>query len=87
MDLLITPYREYPAGPVAKEIADALRKLGVPEDNAKEARVAYLQGLVAAKLSFDELLRVIVPRTCWWRDQKAQEKLASATGDRLQKKP
>lgn len=85
MDLLITPYREYPAGPVAKEIADALRKLGVPEDNAKEALVAYLQGLVAAKLSFYELLRVIVPRTCWWRDQKAQEKLASATGDRLLK--
>jgi hypothetical protein len=81
MDLLITPYRECPAGPVAKEIANALRKLGTPGHTANEALVAYLQGLVAARLSFQELLRVVVPRTCWWKDQKVQEKLTLVTED------
>lgn len=48
MDLLITPYRDHPAGPVAKAISRALRDPG-------EALVAYLQGLVAARLIFREL--------------------------------
>lgn len=74
-------HRECPAGPVAKEIANALRKLGTPGHTANEALVAYLQGLVAARLSFQELLRVVVPRTCWWKDQKVQEKLTLVTED------
>ena len=68
MDLLITPYRDHPAGPVAKVIAKALPDPG-------KALVAYLQGLVAARLSFRELLRVIVPRTFWWKDRKVRETL------------
>ena len=63
-DLLITPHRDHAAGPVAQIITKALQKL---DYDKQEARVAYLQGLIAAKLSFRELLCAIVPRTDWWK--------------------
>lgn len=85
-DLLITAYRGNPAGPVAKKIANALRDPRRPYQGADEALVAYLQGFVAARLSFRELLRVIVPRTFWWKERRMQEKLSdSVTEERLVK--
>jgi len=77
-DLLITPYRDNPAGPVAKIIAHALRAPKRSEQEASEALVAYLQGLVAARLSFRDLLRVIVPRTYWWKERRVQERLSTS---------
>lgn len=94
MDLLVTPYRERPAGPVAVLISNRLRELKAgPKENGKlkagkkkqevakgqNAQVAYLQGLVAARLYFEEVIRVIVPVTEWWRDQKIQDGLAAYT--------
>ncbi len=38
--------------------------------------VACLQALIAAKLTFRELLQVVVPMTVWWKDRKIQEQLA-----------
>lgn len=73
MDLLITPYKARPAGPVAVLIATQIRKLNLPRAQDQEAQVAYLQGLVAARLFFREVLRVIVPMTQWWRDRKVEE--------------
>jgi serine protease AprX len=75
MDLLITPDREQPAGPVAFLIAERIRELNLPRKKGQEAHVAYLQGLVAAHLFFQEVLRVIVPMTRWWRDRKVQKGL------------
>lgn len=87
IDLLITPHKTAPAGPVAKSIADQVRKLNVKRASGEEARIAYLQGLVAARLFFEELLRVIVPMTQWWTDPKIQKMLQSyVEGDRLKQK-
>jgi hypothetical protein len=78
MDLLITPDRERPAGQVAVLIADLITKMNLPREKGQEAHVAYLQGLVAARLFFKEVLRVM-PMTRWWRDRKVQEKLREYT--------
>jgi hypothetical protein len=83
MDLLITPYKERSAGPVAVLIAEQIRKLNVPRGKDQEAQVAYLQGLVAARLFFREVLRVVVPMTQWWRDRKVEETLRTYVPENL----
>jgi hypothetical protein len=87
IDLLITPYKSSPAGPVAVKIAREIRKLKLGRRKNQESHVAYLQGLVAGRLFFEELLRVVVPMTQWWNDRKIQEGLKLYTkGDRLAEK-
>jgi hypothetical protein len=61
LDLLITPYKDYPAGTVAAEL-DACKGLG-------DACIAYLQGIVAARLTFEELIRFVAPMSHWWTDK------------------
>lgn len=75
LDLLITPLQGEPAGPVAVRIADRLKKLDLSRGKDQEAHVAYLQGLVAARLFFREVFLIITPMTKWWRDRKVQERL------------
>ena len=74
-DLLITPHKSAAAGPVAKFIADRIRAMKMKRLEKEAAKIAYLQGLVAAKLFFEELLQVIVPMTEWWNDEKIQNQL------------
>jgi serine protease AprX len=74
VDLLITPDRERPAGPVAVRIAQVIAQMNLEREKGQEAHVAYLQGIVAARLFFKEVLR-IMPLTRWWRDRNVQEKL------------
>jgi len=100
-DLLLSPYRARPAGPVAALISKRLQALrsrgtgqtrsrgrgrsaaaagrsrtargrtrGEPLDDAPY--VAYLQGLVAARLYFPEVLELIVPMTGWWSTRRKQ---------------
>src|SRR3954470_16525966 len=65
-DLLITPYRDHAAGPVAVALTNGLRQLAQSRKMKKagmaaylkDISVAYLQGLVAARLSFEELLLI-----------------------------
>ena len=83
MDLLITPYKERPAGPVAFIIADRVRKLGLDRKQGQEAQVAYLQGLVAARLFFREVLGLIMPMTQWWHDRKVQDRLQLNSKNKL----
>lgn len=65
IDLLIAPYRGQPAGAVAAAIdADLGEK--------RYGEVSYLQGLIAAKLSFTDLLQIVLPKTKWWFDKQAQ---------------
>ena len=66
LDLLISPFRFQHAGSVADAINS---KFGSDDDLAD---VAFLQGLVVAKLTFEEVMRVVVPITDWW-DQKWNE--------------
>jgi serine protease AprX len=79
MDLLITPYKNRPAGPVAFLITDRIKRLELHCKPGQEAHVAYLQGLVAARLFFREVLHVIVPMSQWWRDRKVQSRLQAYT--------
>ena len=69
-DLLITPFGSQPAGIVAGVVAKRIPKLGLAHNTPETyANIAYLQGLVAARLYFEELLRVILPLTQWWQDK------------------
>jgi len=62
LELLITPYKENAAGAIASELSDC--------DDIKDADIAYLQGIVAARLSFEEVLRFVVPMTNWWHEPR-----------------
>jgi hypothetical protein len=85
-DVLITPHRQATAAGVAKEIPKALKvhaveraEPQVPQPAPRpqvRAKVAYLQGLIGAKLYFDEVLRVLVPRTQWWYEPKVKGRIA-----------
>jgi len=87
IDLLITPHKTRPAGKVAAQCSREVGRLKIPRTPEQAAEVAYLQGLVAARLFFEELLRVVVPMTQWWLDPKIQDRLKDYTkGDRLRKK-
>jgi len=77
VDLLISPYRTQSAGPVASRLAARLATFGVPHPPDQEAHVAYLQGVVAARLYFPEVLRIIVPMTGWWKERLVEEELKS----------
>lgn len=71
-DLLITPYKERPAGPVALEITRRIEELGFDRGEGQEPQISYLQGIVAARLFFREVLQIILPMTKWWRDREVQ---------------
>ena len=89
MDLLITPYHDHAAGPVAMALANALRQLAQSQQMTERAlatylqdiSVAYLQGLVAARLSFEELLTIVGPRTFWWKDRDVQKSLLKSAAE------
>lgn len=61
VDLLISPYRHENAGHLAVELDKELA--------GDEAEVAYVQGLVAARLTFAELVQHVVPKSKWWTGQ------------------
>lgn len=85
-DVLITPHRQTTAAGVAREIPKALKvhaaerispqKPQPAKRPAVRAKVAYLQGLIGARLYFDEVLRVLVPRTQWWYEPKVSDRIA-----------
>jgi len=77
MDLLITPSKDCPAGPAAFLIAQRLGALKMPRPAHLQAQIAPLQNIVAARLFFGELFRVVVPLTVWWNDRKIQARLKS----------
>lgn len=99
-DLLMSPYRTRPSGPVAALVSTRVQALRsgrhrtgtraygrASEDDAPH--VAYLQGLVAARLYFREVLELIVPMTGWWNTRKKQLLAYGAdvaTRDRLEER-
>src|SRR5215471_16356549 len=77
LDLLITPHR----GSVASEVATTL---GSRLDGSKEdPNIAFLTGIVAATLSFEQLLCVVVPMTEWWLRPRVQDELRLYLDDEL----
>ena len=67
-DLLISPYKTQHAGLVAKIINVEVGDKDDPDDE-DDPNIAYLQGFVVAKLTFREVLRIVVPKTKWWADK------------------
>ena len=62
-DLLITPHRDAGGRRRRRAIAD-----GSSEASGAAHRIPA--GLVAARLTFDEVLRILVPMTQWWQDAR-----------------
>lgn len=96
-DLLLNPYRDVTPGHLALALRDRLAaerkkkwwKDEHPGDPAsvRDAQIAYNQATVAAKLTFDELIRVVLPMTSWWeksvikdREQDLKRMLADEGG-------
>jgi serine protease AprX len=78
-DLLITPYKSEPASGLAVELATQRKS----RQAGKSARIAHLQGVVAAQLTFDELITLLLPMTSWWSEKKMDdelERLSAAAG-------
>jgi serine protease AprX len=73
LDLLIVPYRGYSAGTVATEIDDGLGSENNPENDEDPANIAVLQGLIVACLTFEEVMRVVAPKTKWWLNRRPQD--------------
>ena len=74
-ELLITPHKSKTAGTVAKWIDEEVwqdRKAHQPTSRVGP-EVAYLQGVVAARMYFDEVLRIIVPTTSWWSSPRVKD--------------
>jgi hypothetical protein len=87
-DVLITPHKNAAAASVARAIAEAVKVQADPKAPARpqKAKVAYLQGLVGAQLYFDQVLRILVPRTQWWHEPKVSERIEGVDADENQGK-
>ena len=70
LDLLITPYKDRTASTVALALEDRLGRSRKDDPN-----VAFLQGIVAARLYFEDILRAVVPMTDWWHSVRTQQEL------------
>lgn len=74
-DVLINPCRGRRSGEVARDMRRLLRKW---RDNAgtetvfPPARIAHVPGLIAARLNFAELMRIVLPSTLWWKNKMAE---------------
>jgi hypothetical protein len=72
-DLLISPHVDARSGWLAQDLRDSLKifrqkQLDSGATFVREgARVAQMPGLVAANLYIDELLRLVLTKTPWWR--------------------
>ena len=77
-DLILIPDRSSNAGAFANDLNDRLRAyrrhlpsrlrtVDLRDGRGKRARIAHLPGVVAARLYFDEFLRLVLPATPWWR--------------------
>ena len=64
-ELLITPHREQPAVLVASQLDDLVEARRREQLREQPANIASLHGIVAARLYFDEVVSLLVPRTSW----------------------
>ena len=72
-DLLITSHKDTTARDLARAIYDGVSDR--PDSADDDPAIAPLQSFVAARLYFDELLRIVVPMTKWWHEPRTQAEL------------
>jgi hypothetical protein len=70
LELLITPHKEQAAAETANALNAKVPGGPRPEDRTN---IAYLQGIVAARLTFDEVIRHVLPLTFWWSESRIAE--------------
>lgn len=80
LDLLLTPNWGSPPGKLAKDISDRLdeeHEMMSQQGRKRAGRgadIAYNLSTVALRLYFDEVIRVILPMTAWWKTNILSEK-------------
>lgn len=78
-DLLISPHRDQHAGDVASTLALAIvPDLAKLPDLESGPDIAFLQGLIAARLTFRQVAELVVPRTKWWENKWPDDDTDSA---------
>jgi serine protease AprX len=88
LDLLISPYRGQHAGHVADKIDQGLeaKRATEPETETDPAAIlkrelerdpkfAFLQGLIVARLTFEEVAELVVPKTKWWTQRWKEDEV------------
>jgi serine protease AprX len=68
-DLLITSHQDSTATELAAEIHQGISR----PDGDFDPQIATLQTLVAARLYFGEVLKILVPLTPWWQEPETRE--------------
>lgn len=83
--LLITSHKSTSARTAAIEIYSRIKS----KREANDPGISFLQGVVAASLTFEEVLRDIVPLTDWWHNSRTRAELAvysdPGNGQKLQR--
>jgi serine protease AprX len=69
VDLLITSHKESTSNELAAEIYQGIAR---PDGAEHDPVVAPVQNFVAARLYFGEVLKILVPLTNWWQEDKTQ---------------
>src|SRR5215210_43848 len=69
LELLLTPHRRSTPGGVSIELRKRLKDFR----HGRNHNIAYSQSSVAVKLSFDELICVVLPMTSWWQKGACQQ--------------
>jgi len=67
LDLLLTPQRDAGPARLAAQLRRRLERARKGRRGLLPARIAYTQTYVVARLYFDEVVRVLLPLTPWWR--------------------
>lgn len=81
-ELLITPYKENSAVAVAVQIDSLVERdrRTHPRDRTDLAEIAPLQGIIAACLGFEEMIRVVIPMTSWWKTRFTSDEMRNLLG-------
>jgi hypothetical protein len=80
LSLLITPYSPCPASIVAGALSRYRFQTNLPPQLGN-ADIAFLQGIVAATMSFVEVIRFVVPMTNWWSSRKIANEIERYRAD------
>jgi len=87
VDLIITPKAGHAPGKIAVLLQERLGHYHGggknPDQIREQALIAYNSTSVVAKLTFNELMRVVVPMTSWWRMLPKDYRALDAVEDRL----
>jgi hypothetical protein len=68
-DLLVTPHHDVPASRVGDYLDEMTHHFG---KDGRDRAVAQLQGLVAVRVSLQELWTTVLPATSWWASLRAE---------------